>query len=330
MFFKINQEKFKEWLQTLKNQGEVYIPTKENNLWVYVPLEGQEWPAHFLNTRLPAKNLFFPNRQALLSWKCAPGSMKMNSLAPEGKKRFLVGLRPCDSRGLQLLKPVFGGEYADILYLKNLERTILIGLACPQLCPGSFCREMQVNPQDSTDNDIFLRATPEGFVAKVITERGKVLLAQGFFSEAEANDWAAAERKMPERNDLFNLEVVKASINSFFPQEEFWQKVSAKCLNCGICTYLCPTCHCFDICDLRTVEKGVRFRCYDSCAFANFTKMAVHNPRAEKWRRYRQRVSHKFNFFFQNFKEIACVGCGRCVNFCPVNLDLREILKAIH
>jgi ferredoxin len=330
MFFKINQGKFKEWLLALKNQGEVYIPTKENNLWVYALLEGQEWPAYFLNTRIPVKNLFFPNRQALLSWKYEPGSMGMNSFVPEGKKRLIVGLRPCDSRSLQLLKPVFAGEYADIFYLKNLDRTILIGLACSQICPGSFCREMQVDPQDSADNDIFLRATPEGFVAKVITERGKGLLAQGFFAEAGENDWAAAAQEMPGRDALFDLEIVKANLNSFFAQEEFWQKVSAKCLNCGICTYLCPTCHCFDICDLRTPEKGVRFRCYDSCAFPNFTKMAVHNPRAEKWRRYRQRVSHKFNFFFQNFQAIACVGCGRCVNFCPVNLDLREILTAIH
>jgi len=274
--------------------------------------------------------LFFPNRQALFGWKYERGSMEINSFSPGENKRIIVGLRPCDSRSLHILKSVFAGEYADIFYLKNLDRTILIGLACSQICPGSFCREMQVDPQDSADNDIFLRETLEGFVAKGITEQGQSLLAQGFFAETETNDWIAAEKQILGSEPLFDLEVVKAKINSFFADEEFWKKVSAKCLNCGICTYLCPTCHCFDICDLRTPEKGVRFRCYDSCAFPNFTKMAVHNPRAEKWRRYRQRVSHKFNFFFQNFQAIACVGCGRCVNFCPVNLDLREVLKAIH
>lgn len=330
MYFKINKEKFKEWLRTLRDQGEVYIPTKENNIWIYAPLDRQDWPVHFPNTRIPAKNIFFPNRQALLSWKYGRGSLSLNSFNPEEKKRIIVGLRPCDSRSLQILKPVFAGEYVDIFYLKNLERTALIGLACQQLCPGSFCQEMKINPQDSLDNDIFLRETPEGFVAKVITEQGKALMAQGFFVETEANNWTAAEQQMPEADVLFDLEVVKAKINSFFADEEFWQKVSAKCLNCGICTYLCPTCHCFDICDLNAPEKGVRFRCYDSCAFANFTQMAVHNPRPEKWRRYRQRVSHKFSFFPQNFQEVACVGCGRCVNYCPVNLDLREVLKAIY
>lgn len=329
MFFKIKKEKFQEWLRSLKNKREVYIPTKENNIWVYAPLDQQEWPTHFRNTRLPAKDLFFPNRQAILDWKYEPGSMEINSFVPEENQRIIVGLRACDSRSLHILKSVFAGEYADIFYLKNLERTVLIGLACQQICPGSFCREMQVDPQDSMANDIFLRETAEGFVAKVITEQGKALLTPGFFVETEANDWAVAEQKISGTEDLFDLEVVKAKINSFFADEEFWQKVSVNCLNCGICTYLCPTCHCFDICDLKAAEKGTRFRCYDSCAFPNFTKMAVHNPRAEKWRRYRQRVSHKFSFFPQNFQEVGCVGCGRCVNYCPVNLDLREVLKAI-
>ncbi len=131
MFFKINKEKFKEWLLTLKDQGEVYIPTKENNIWIFAPWDRQDWPVYFLNTRIPAKNIFFPNRQALLSWKYAPGSIGINSFNPEEKRLVIVGLRPCDSRSLQLLKPVFAGEYADIFYLKNLERTIFNRLSLP-------------------------------------------------------------------------------------------------------------------------------------------------------------------------------------------------------
>ncbi len=329
MFAKIKRAKFKEWLLALKNKGEIFIPTKENKIWSYRPLNQQEWPGQFFNTRIPAKDLFFPNRELLFSWQYTSGSMAINPVPLEENKRFIVGLRPCDSRSLFILRSVFAAAEADIFYLKNLERTTLIGLACRQICPGSFCREMKIDPQDSNDNDIFLRETAEGFVAKVITEHGEALVGQGFFEETDADEWLKAEDQTFKKVAIFDLEVVKTKIDSFFTNEVFWQQVSAKCLNCGICTYLCPTCHCFDIGDLKTPARGVRFRCHDSCAFANFTKMAVHNPRAEKWRRYRQRVSHKFSFFPQNFQEVACVGCGRCVNYCPVNLDLREVLKAI-
>lgn len=328
-FLKINKEKFKEWLMTLPGKGEVYLPTKENKIWTFKIWNNQSWPDNFPNSRIPPKNLFFPSGQALLGWKYGGGSLELNSFNPGEERRIVVGLRPCDLRSFQILKSVFAGEYVDIFYLKNLARTTLIGLACPSPCPGSFCQEMRVDPQDSADNDLFLREIPGGYVAKVITKRGQDLVANNFFTEAAEDDWSAVNRQWPLTNALFDLEEVKIKFNSFFADEEFWQRVSDKCLNCGICTYLCPTCHCFDICDLKAQERGARFRCYDSCAFPNFTKMTVHNPRNEKWRRYRQRVSHKFSFFPQNFQDVACVGCGRCVNFCPVNLDLREVLKAI-
>jgi ferredoxin len=188
---------------------------------------------------------------------------------------------------------------------------------------------MGLDPQDSADFDIFFREIPEGYIARVATEKGQALAGgRGFFEEAAADEWNLTRRNIRggRETPLFNLERVTAGVVERFPDESLWKRVSAKCINCGICTYLCPTCHCFDLSDLQARDGGVRFRCWDSCAFPDFTKMAVHNPREEKWRRYRQRVSHKFNFFYQNFQTIACVGCGRCVSRCPVNLDLRQVL----
>ena len=186
---------------------------------------------------------------------------------------------------------------------------------------------MGIDSQDSTDFDIFFREIPEGYIARVATEKGQAAdRGRGLFEEAAADEWKATRGKIRggREKPLFNLERVTPGWSSAFPMKTFWKRVSAKCINCGICTYLCPTCHCFDLCDLQPRGQGARFRCLDSCAFPDFTKMAVHNPREEKWRRYRQRVSHKFNFFYQNFQTIACVGCGRCVAHCPVNLDLRR------
>jgi ferredoxin len=326
------QKEWLPWLEGVKKQTEVIAPSRENGFWEYTPANHQPPSQSYFNSRIPPKNLFFPSFQALLGWKLSDGSLQLNGHpAPEGP-RAIIGLRPCDARALRLLEPVFLKDYEDIYYSRNLLRTFLVGQSCSRHCEGSFCEEMGIDPQDSTDVDLFCREMAGEYLVKVVTARGKNLVAGGhFFKESSEQEWKAGRREMKGKGSepVFDLEKVKAKISERFPDEDFWRRVSDKCVNCGICTYLCPTCHCFDLCDLQRPGEGVRFRCFDSCAFPNFTKMAVHNPREEKWRRYRQRVNHKFNFFYENFQTIACVGCGRCVNHCPVNLDLRDVLMAI-
>jgi sulfhydrogenase subunit beta (sulfur reductase) len=332
MYLKISKEKLLRWLVGLKAQGEVLAPVKVNGLWTYQKFDGQEIPRNFQNSRLPPKGLFLESLRALLEWRSPGGSLQVDPLQPLDGQRVVFGLKPCDARALKVIRPVFTAEYQDAFYLRNLSRTILLGLACRTRCEGSFCGEMGIDLQDSSDFDIFFRETPEGYVARVITEKGNGLAGgRDFFAEASAEEWNLARGEMRGKGEKiqFDLERVKAGVAKSFSEENFWKRISAKCISCGVCTYLCPTCHCFDLCDLRMPGQGVRYRCWDSCAFPDFTRMSVHNPREEKWRRYRQRVSHKFNFFYQNFQLVACVGCGRCVAHCPVNLDLREVLMEV-
>jgi ferredoxin len=332
MYLKITPKKLIQWLDGLKAQAEVLTPAKVDGVWTYTLSDLQTLPQHYFNSRIPPKSLFFPSLQALLGWRSSDGSLQLSSTPPPDGQRAILGLRPCDARALRILEPVFLKDYQDVFYSQNLLRTLLLGQACQAQCEGSFCEEMGIDPQDSADVDLFFREIPGGYLVKVVTEKGKNLAGAGdFFEESSEKEWNAGQREIRGRRDqpLFDLERVKAGAGERFPDEDFWRRVSDKCINCGVCTYLCPTCHCFDLCDLQMPGQGVRFRCFDSCAFPGFTKMAVHNPREEKWRRYRQRVNHKFNFFYQNFQNVACVGCGRCVIHCPVNLDLREVLLAI-
>ena len=109
----------------------------------------------------------------------------------------------------------------------------------------------------------------------------------------------------------------------------YWDKVFKKCLGCGICTYVCPTCHCFDIFDYVTGEfTGDRFRCWDSCMFPDFTLMAGgHNPRPSRKERVRNRFMHKLKYHLDRYNLDGCVGCGRCISKCPVNIDITQIIK---
>jgi len=124
-----------------------------------------------------------------------------------------------------------------------------------------------------------------------------------------------------------DIEDIKQRLLPAFDNQDYWEKVAAKCLSCGICTFLCPTCYCFDINDELVENKGKRFRSWDSCAFPIYTKMPMENPREEKWRRVRQRVYHKYEFYPMNFSVIACTGCGRCIRHCPVNWDITQTLN---
>ena len=113
-------------------------------------------------------------------------------------------------------------------------------------------------------------------------------------------------------------------------ENPIWQELTEKCLGCGVCTYLCPTCHCFDIVDETHASTGQRMRTWDSCQFPQFTLQASGvNPRATVKERFRQRVMHKFSYMIESYEQIGCVGCGRCVTECPVNLDIRHVVNSI-
>ncbi|MCL1788665.1 MAG: 4Fe-4S dicluster domain-containing protein, partial [Defluviitaleaceae bacterium] len=114
-----------------------------------------------------------------------------------------------------------------------------------------------------------------------------------------------------------------------------WESLHYACLGCGTCTFTCPTCHCYDIGDYNTGEKIVRSRCWDSCMYSDFTLMAHGNPRTTQLQRFRQRFMHKLVYFPENFRNdkgegvFACTGCGRCVQKCPVSLNIVKVAKAL-
>ena len=132
-----------------------------------------------------------------------------------------------------------------------------------------------------------------------------------------------------ELEQKFELENVKAWLDESF-ESEFWAEDSFRCLGCGTCTYLCPTCHCFDIVDESTWNRGQRRRNWDCCSFAQFTRHASgHNPRPIQETRYRQRLMHKFKYFPERFGRVACVGCGRCLKNCGVGQNILVTLSQI-
>ena len=181
--------------------------------------------------------------------------------------------------------------------------------------------------------DLLLTDLGSEYLAEFLTPKGEELLAAFGGSpagaEAEKAKEGIAAKSAAEIASHIPAKEIKPILDTHF-EDPFWNTLHQKCLACGTCTYLCPTCHCFDISDEVKRNDGIRIRNWDSCMFPLFTKeTSGHNPRSSQKERWRQRVMHKFRYYADNFQAIACVGCGRCVMACPVNLDIRKVVTDI-
>ena len=302
---------------------EIIAPVKDGSLVLFKPINKvEEVLFNYDNPLKPAKELFLPARERLFSFK----DKGLEPSPPWEKDRIIWGIRPCDARSLSLLDDVFGGEYQDCFYQKRREKTLLVGLACCDPQSSCFCVALEGNPHSSRGMDLLLTHLGEGtYFAQSVSSKGEELLKDtgvGAKMKDREKRKSLADRAMKKISRSLQ---VPADLEAIF-DDPYWEMISRKCISCGICSYLCPTCHCFDLND----EGRERIRFWDSCGFPLFTKMTSgENPRREKRRRFRQRVYHKFDYFRKNFGKIACVGCGRCIRQCPVKLDIVEVVNNI-
>jgi len=285
----------------------------------------------YRNTVISAKSNFFPSAEPMFNFQKDKEGYRIELPASDGEKQLIFGIHPCDARALSILDMIFKDAYEDPYYLSKRNNTLLIGLGCTNPYDSCFCTSLGISPGESNDVDLMLTDLGDDFLIEVVTEAGKELIAKtsGLKEVTEADETRAREAKEASYNKVkrkIDIENIDEKLLSCFDNQDYWEKVAAKCISCGICTLLCPTCYCFDINDEMVKKQGTRFRSWDSCAFSIYTKMPMENPREEKWQRVRQKVCHKFEFYPMNFETIACVGCGRCIRLCPVNWDIAQTL----
>ncbi|MCJ7743965.1 MAG: 4Fe-4S dicluster domain-containing protein, partial [Dehalococcoidales bacterium] len=250
------------------------------------------------------------------------------------QKQLIFGIRPCDAKGIAMIDKVFTETYEDPYYVSKRKNTVLIGLSCTNPYDSCFCTSLGLKPTESADVDLMFTDIGDEFLIEEITDKGEKLLeTASLVKQATKTDDAKAKTVKAAVSDMVIKKVdtkeIANKLQACFSDKAYWEKVATKCISCGVCTFLCPTCFCFDICDELVKKKGARYRGWDSCSFRLYTRMPVENPREEKWRRVRQRVCHKYEFYPMNFNVTACTGCGRCIRLCPVNWDISQILKSL-
>ena len=347
----LKKESLKRIFDAAAGERRVVVPTLEERTGEYVLSEyvpdssngggsGSPGPGpDYVTTRLGAKGLFFPQSEVLCRYE--NGVLVEETLPDE--KILLFGIRPCDARGIAELDEVFAASnsrFEDPYYLKRRENSVVVSLACMgQATPGRtcFCTSVGGDPGGTEGSDVVAYDLGDRYLMTAVTEKGGDFLESHSETLEKADDKEldraaeAAETALEAARksmETIDLESIKERLDEAFDSEA-WKEITERCIGCGACTYLCPTCHCFDITDEDNGHgRGRRLRTWDSCQYPQFTLHASgHNPRSEKTPRMRQRVMHKFSYTVENSGKIYCVGCGRCVAHCPVNLDIREVLK---
>ena len=331
----IEKSKMPILIEELTKEHDVFAPVKKESLVSFEAVSsGNEAHLDFQNTKKSPKEVFFPQTEVLFTYRAGKEGVEIEE-APAPKRRMvLLGVRPCDARSFVLLDKFFSsGENKDLYYLEKRENTTTIGLACNHPLSTCFCTSLGGSPFGKEGIDLLLQDINDKYLIETVTEKGERLIKKfPWLRDAKKGDIEKAKRLSEDAEEAIRSKVsvkgVSEKLDRMF-DDTVWGQIYQKCVGCGVCTFLCPTCYCFDILDEET-EEGKRVRIWDSCQFPCFTLQGSgHNPRPSGKERMRQRIMHKFNYSVKNFGESFCVGCGRCVRECPVNLDIREIVEEI-
>ncbi|MGI6328405.1 MAG: 4Fe-4S dicluster domain-containing protein [Dethiobacteria bacterium] len=329
---KLTKDKFGGFIDLLSKQ-KLYVPQMAGETLRFAPVDSKdEVKLVFSNTAVPPKSVLFPQTETLYEYEAGGTELK---IPEEPEKKVLLGVRPCDARALTIVDKLFSWDIDDPYYLKKREMTTIIGLACQEPGINCFCTSVGGGPASTEGMDLLLTDLGESYLFQPLTEKGEKLCqdAGELLVDAAEEDTQAAGQFHQEAAEKvvrkINVDDIPQKLEELW-DSPLWKKVSDACLGCGACTFLCPTCHCFDIQDEMEGFEGRRCRVWDSCMFKEYTlHTSGHNPRPTRRERTRNRVNHKYSYFVKNFGTIACVGCGRCINNCPVNIDILDILSQV-
>jgi ferredoxin len=327
----IFKQNIKAWLQNIMREYQLHAPTRADgvNAVSFESIgDAEQICLDYENTLLPAKVLFFPQAEEILAYSREGRSIQLMSKPMPLEERVLFGIRPCDARSLSLFDMVFGGDFPDSSYFERREKTVLIGIGCHEPFHGCFCATFDIDQISGEGVDILLVDDGDFYtVEEVNTKEGRRLLELG--SGVFRTGIAPENRSPVVRSERLDITGITEEIGTA-ASSDFWKDWSVPCVECGICTYLCPTCHCFDVEDEELRGSGTRVRSWDYCMRRDFVTMASgENPRPLKGDRFRHRFMHKFSYIPKDHGSFGCVGCGRCITQCPVGIDVREILTAV-
>ena len=328
--YKIEKKQIPKFLTTVSGDYTLYGPKIEDNTVIFGSINSaEEMMLEYRNSVTSPKELFLPRAEVVYEFD---GENFVNDAIPD-QKRVIFGIRPCDCRALSILDRIFDTEQIkDPFYVTRRQNTVIVALGCNQPLSSCFCTAVGGDPFSEEGADVLLVDIGDSFHAKTVTPKGKDFIAHysKFFSTGAGGNWDKQAKQARDKiKSKLNIKDIKSPLKDRF-EDNIWDTISQACIGCGTCSYLCPSCYCFDLVDEKSSAGMKKVRTWDCCMFSLFTRHASgHNPRPIGAARLRQRIMHKFSYYPERYGVNSCVGCGRCIRSCPVNLDIRQLLEEV-
>ena len=334
--YKIAKGNLSALFQLIAGERELYVPVNNGGQVNFAAwTEGADVDLDTLKSVKSPKDAFFPQSENLYTCYRDGKKIKIEPEELQNQNFVVFGMKACDVKGVEVLDKVFLTDPVDSFYAARRAHGTIVAMACHEPEETCFCKVFGIdcaNPVADVANWMV-----EGELYwKALTEKGEALTAAVASlltdaDEAKVEAEQAAIRAIVEKlpySDIslegWNGDVLTEKFNS-----PVWEELYKPCLACGTCTFVCPTCQCYDIKDYDTGHGVQRYRCWDSCMYSDFTMMAHGNNRTSQMQRFRQRFMHKLVYFPANNDGMySCVGCGRCVDKCPASLNIVKVIKA--
>ncbi len=314
----------------------LYLPTDTKAGAKYTKWQQGAVLSDALNTVRSAKDFFFPQTENLMDFKVEGKNIEVIDTRSECEDFVLFGVRACDVKSFEVLDRVFLAEPVDSYYKNRREHGIILSLACTRPQETCFCGTFGIDAAEP-EGDVVCYKTADALYLDAKSEKGNALLESLTCLTEDADTAPVEAQKAQTRTYLAKLPLASlktdgfgaGTTSKFFDAPE-WKELSATCLGCGTCTFVCPTCQCYDIKDFNTGHGVKRFRCWDSCMYSDFTKMSAGQPRLTQLERFRQRFMHKLVYYPTNNDGLfSCVGCGRCLAKCPIQMNIVKVMKKL-
>jgi sulfhydrogenase subunit beta (sulfur reductase) len=329
-YYRLGKEKVAELFGRARGDYDVVAKTRDVNGNLVYGRPAAFDDVAFVDEQPPmsAKAFALPQTETLVRYEREED--KVRAEAPDAPARgvLLFGVNMCDAAAFDIIDRVFKWDYLDDPYLNRRARATQFALACRALQQDCFCDRISYE-EDGVDAVAY--PLDDYYLVKVQTDKGREFAEryQDLFGaengDAESIIKAFREKAGTAKKEPM-LEDARAGLEKSFEHAD-WEILVSTCIGCGICTYTCPTCHCFDIQDEGGTVAGRRLRTWDHCTGRTFTVMPAHQPRDRQYKRYRQRLLHKFWYYPERFGPLLCTGCGRCITHCPVKINIKELVE---
>ena len=320
----------------LAGNGDLYIPVCNAGKTNFALWEtNSQVDLETLKTVKSPKDVFFPQSESLYGVRRQEGKLTVMPEKLQDRSFVVFGMKACDVRGIAVLDKVFLSDPVDSFYAARREHGIVVALACGRPETSCFCKVFGIDCAEP-EGDVVTWLTEDNLYWQPKTPKGEMLTEQVRDLLTDADDTAVKAQQTAIRGIVEKLPYSNLSLTNWgaeAAQKNFdspiWEQLYKPCLACGTCTFVCPTCQCYDIKDYDTGSGVQRYRCWDSCMYSDFTMMAHGNSRTSQMQRFRQRFMHKLAYFpANNDGMFSCVGCGRCVDKCPSHLNIIKVIKA--